>query len=212
MSVADISFRPQRALFEHYLGEVFESLGDAQQGLLLEARTRLEQLDYALACCRNAGERQAEIWRSERQSWDRRHPLAADPTSDHQPNQQQRTLWLAAFAARYHAEAFYYFAARLQRILKNAKGTLPGLDFRPVPGIVKVRNDLIEHPEGRNSRIFAGGTQVTADPFNLWLKVPGTVSAMNGPLDPGLIENVEALRKEIDRSLTAALSAEGSSP
>jgi hypothetical protein len=204
MSLPTISLTSQRMLFERYLGEVFGSLAEPQRGLLLEARTRLEQLDHSLACCRAAAERQGETWRSERQSWEARLPLAHTPSGS-EPTDRQRALRQAAFEARYHAEAFYYFGARFQRILKSLNGLGPNFDFTPVLGIVKVRNDLIEHPEGRNSQVFFGGTQAATEPFNIWLKVPQNLSGMNGPLDPGLIENVEALRQELDRCFGEAL-------
>jgi hypothetical protein len=206
MHIREGFFVSESWLLERYMSGVFELLSDRQQGLLLEARTRLEQLSYSVDRCEAAAQRQAAIWQAERIDWETRHPLA-DAPSVPKPTPRQRELLEATFETRYFAESFYYFGARLQKILDRRRNSWPHLQFREVTGIRKVRNDLLEHPEGPRSQVFAGGKQATVEPFNLWLKVPQSLAGMQEPLDPGLIENASALRAELDRSLRAALAS-----
>ena len=52
-------------------------------------------------------------------------------------------------------EAFYYIAARTRSVLRS--GELPGLKSFECPGVRNVRNKLLEHPEGADSRVFTAG-------------------------------------------------------
>lgn len=52
-----------------------------------------------------------------------------------------------------HSETFYWVAARAMK----AATYLPGMKTFAAPGVRDVRNHLIEHTEGKSSRVFNGG-------------------------------------------------------
>jgi hypothetical protein len=58
------------------------------------------------------------------------------------------------FGMRLGAEAFYYFAFRIRKILRNAEFPFPGFAKFEASGVRDVRNHLIEHPEGGASRVM----------------------------------------------------------
>jgi len=58
------------------------------------------------------------------------------------------------FVLGLETESFYYFAHRLQVVLRNNKRVLPFIHgYRDAAGVRTVRNKLIEHPEGSDSGI-----------------------------------------------------------
>jgi hypothetical protein len=58
------------------------------------------------------------------------------------------------FVMRLLTESFYYFAFRVRQILKNKVHQFPHLKSFDPTGVRNVRNQLIEHPEGKDSLIF----------------------------------------------------------
>lgn len=52
-------------------------------------------------------------------------------------------------------ESFYYFASRVRTIFRHKDRPLPFLHNFECAGVRDVRNHLIEHPEGKESRIFS---------------------------------------------------------
>jgi hypothetical protein len=195
-------FPVQIGLLERYAFEMCDQLSDDRRGLLGEAIERLRQVEYCLAQALAAVEYHHSIWRSQ---IDDRNTEHADALSQRSVlADRSRALRHSSFVAKLHTEAFYYFASRFQKILRQ-RGW-PHLQFREIPGIRKVRNDLIEHPEGKNSRVFSGGTEMAAGQFNVWLKVPNSMEQRREPLDPGLVDNATALRDELDRILRPALA------
>lgn len=58
------------------------------------------------------------------------------------------------FVMRLLTESFYYFAFRIRQIVRNDLHRFPGLRGFDCVGVRDVRNHLIEHPEGANSRVF----------------------------------------------------------
>jgi hypothetical protein len=58
------------------------------------------------------------------------------------------------FVMRMLTESFYYFAFRVRQILRNKVHQFPLLGSFEAAGVRDVRNQLIEHPEGKDSRVF----------------------------------------------------------
>jgi hypothetical protein len=192
----------QISLLERYAFEIHEHLSDDQRGLLDEAIQRLRQAEYCLVHAFDAVESHHAAWRAviDNGNADR----ADDALTQQSAADRSRALRDSSFVAQLHTEAFYYFAARFQKIL--GRGGWPHVRFREISGIRKVRNDLIEHPEGKKSRVFSGGTEMATGQVDVWLKVPNTLEQRREPLDPGLQHNATALRDELDRILRPALA------
>ena len=109
-----------------------------------------------------------------------------------------------AFEVRMFAEAFYYFAGRARSILKHKEKPCPLLGSFECSGVRNVRNLLIEHPEGNNSRAFTwswtlGGVEGPA------LKVHREADEQSAPIDLGLNINAREFRENLDAELEVAL-------
>lgn len=191
-------FTEQISLFERFLLTVGHECTEEERDLLLEAVTRLRQCQYSFDRARAAAESSYALWR-EAASENERNPLAVadEPHADVRHVQ----FWQLRFEIRFYAEAFYYFAWRLQTIL-GAKGIAKlGIAFKPIAGIRVARNQLIEHPEKKPGGPLAGGIEVTTGPFDVRLKVPNAEPAM----DVGLLANATRLRDKLDDALKRAL-------
>jgi hypothetical protein len=57
------------------------------------------------------------------------------------------------FEMELFTECFYYVAGRLRTLLQKSK-PIPGLESFDCPGARDVRNQLLEHVEGKNSQVF----------------------------------------------------------
>ena len=57
-------------------------------------------------------------------------------------------------------EAFYYCAGRARTVLRDV---YPGLGTFEAEGVRDVRNQLLEHPEGKNSTVIENGTSFGFD-------------------------------------------------
>jgi hypothetical protein len=58
------------------------------------------------------------------------------------------------FEIEMKTESFYYFAARMRTILTHKSKPLPGLEGFECEGARNVRNKLLEHPEGSDSKVL----------------------------------------------------------
>src|SRR5205823_9887311 len=58
-----------------------------------------------------------------------------------------------------HAESFYDFAFRARNVLRS----LPGLESFEAVGVRNVRNKLLQHPEGKDSRVLGQGFAFRAE-------------------------------------------------
>lgn len=59
------------------------------------------------------------------------------------------SVWkVAFFEMEFFVESFYYMADRIRKVLNHkTKNTFPGLKNFEAPGVCKVRNQLLAHPE-----------------------------------------------------------------
>jgi hypothetical protein len=153
-----------------------------------EVETRLRQLDFILA-------RVDKLDRARIEYVSRPDPDVPSDGSFLRSN---------AFEVRLFTEAFYYFAARLRTILRHKDKPCPLLHAFESPGVRDVRNKLLEHPEGRDSRVFACD----------W-----TVGSADGPMlkihrepnqvfpDRGLYVNAKEFRDNLEAVLQRALAS-----
>jgi len=156
-------------------------------GLVGEAGARLEQLDIVLT--------KIQVLDQERVRYVTRENTA--PTDG-------KFLRSNACEVRMFAEAFYYFAGRLRSILKHKDKSCPFLSSFECPGVRDVRNLLIEHPEGQNSRAFTWSWTV-GGPNGPVLKVHREADEQLAPGDRGLNVNAQELCDNLDAKLEDAL-------
>ena len=149
---------------------------DARLGI--EARKRLKQLDWLLL--------QVQLREVEH--------AQAMPTDTRRGTELVEEIELLT-------EAFYYLAFRARSVLQ----ALPGLDsFDPV-GIRIVRNKLIEHPEGKDSRVLDQSFVFGADRGPV---LRGMRFEHESPVwpDPGLYRNAEEFREKLQALLLPYLA------
>lgn len=98
-------------------------------------------------------------------------------------------------------ETFYYISHRLKKIIEH----YPGLKNIKASGVVNVRNNLIEHPYGRNG--------VTSPSFAIGglngpvIKAGRSVGQEHISVDAGLYKNAEEFRDNLDNILKKALES-----
>lgn len=103
-------------------------------------------------------------------------------------------------------EAFYWVASRTRAVLRS--GALPGLESFECVGVRNVRNKLLEHPEGRDSKVFTasfafGGVN------GPHIKAARRVGQEEVFPDAGLYPNAQAFQEEFERLLRVCMEKPG---
>jgi hypothetical protein len=101
---------------------------------------------------------------------------------------------------------FYHTAWRLRTILRNTVAPLPYLSSFEAKGVREVRNKLIEHPEGADSRVFATSRALSRTD-GVQIKGGRYSDQLHVFRDLGFAANAEEFRLELEKSLTDALKA-----
>lgn len=98
-------------------------------------------------------------------------------------------------------EAFYYISHRLKKIIEY----YPGLKNIKAPGVVNVRNNLIEHPTGKNG--VASPSFAIGGPNGPVVKAGRYVGQEHIYVDVGLYKNAEEFRDNLDNTLRKGLES-----
>lgn len=98
-----------------------------------------------------------------------------------------------------YLEAFYYFAARIRKILKSKKEPLPFLKSFESKGIRDVRNHLLEHPLVLTPACIYGGEE---GPKLKNVRYPGQENVIK---DQGLRKNASEFKENLEKLLNSAL-------
>lgn len=98
-----------------------------------------------------------------------------------------------------YSETFYWIAARAMK----AANSLPGLKSFSAPGVRDARNQLIEHSEGKSSRVFNGGFGYgkPRGPVLAAVRISETPDVWH---DAGLFVNADEFAKGFVKALRAA--------
>lgn len=113
-----------------------------------------------------------------------------------------------AFEVRLHTEAFYHFAGRLRSIIRHKEQPCPLLTSFECAGVRDVRNKLLEHPEGRDSRILTWSWTI-GSPEGPILKVHRETHEVAVFPDRGLYVNARELKDGLEAALQRALGELG---
>ena len=196
MREVDLDFRNARKLYHSYLRALCDQrVVPFNADLAGEVETRLEQLDFVLM-------RILELDRERIAFIDRENP---DDPSD------GRVLRSNAFEIRLLTEAFYYFASRLRTVLRHKEEPCPLLEGFECAGVRVVRNTLLEHPEGQDSRVF-GWSWTVGSPEGPILKVHRENHQVDVFPDRGLYVNAQEVKENLERELQRALAPLGAEP
>lgn len=188
-----IDLQNTRAIFSRYMqAAANQSALRYNAELAGEVQTRLEQLDFILSRIRTLDRERIEY---------------IGRPNPHEPS-DGKVLRSNAFEVRLFTEAFYYLAARIRTILCHKEEPCPLLKTFECPGARNVRNKLLEHPEGRDSRIFASDWAVGL-PEGPRFKVHSRPSGVPAFVDQGLYVNTRELRHNLEDLLRKALASLG---
>lgn len=209
-------FKPTIALFDLYLSHLDAHGGsDFNRDLGLEVKERLEQLDFIVSKVMKLEQTVTAVHRrfetslkSHIQNLERRGvPFEDEPdfpfekmTVDEMKLQKN-----AVFEMSLLTETFYYIAGRIRTILRNSEAPIPGLTRFECVGVRNTRNHLLEHAEGKDSRIFARsfGCGASQGPV---IKAMRSIEQKDIFPDRGLYRNAEEFRTNLERLLELRLA------
>ena len=108
------------------------------------------------------------------------------------------------FVMRLLTESFYYFAFRIRQILRNKTHKFPHFGSFDSAGVRDVRNQLIEHPEGKESQIF-NRTFMWSQDTGMHLKSGRNEWESSEFVDAGIKANAREFSEKLDISLERAI-------
>jgi hypothetical protein len=104
--------------------------------------------------------------------------------------------------ARFYVESYYYFAHRIYKILTHNDIPLPHLQSFKCKGVLLVRNNLIEHPEGKSAN-------ATFTSYSYNIKTGFRLRTSSDPKqtvqDKGIISNSREFERNFDRVVEKAV-------
>jgi hypothetical protein len=109
------------------------------------------------------------------------------------------------FIMRLLTESFYYFAFRVRQILRNKTSPFLYLHQFDSQGVRNVRNHLIEHPEGNDSRVFSQVFSFSQD-SGMHLKAGRTEQEVGKHEDSGLKANAAEFVSKLNAALVKAIA------
>ncbi len=202
-----VSFAEPYRLLSKLQASLKPSLSVLQNELVSEALERIRQLDWLLADVRRQLEGHVQLMDTV-SHLPHEAPTPTGPgTSSYRvvvPDELDAQIEACRFVAKLHAEAFVYFASRLRKILKGHDLALPQLQKFESPTIRDIRNHLLEHPEGAQSRIF-NSSWMSSPATGVHLKALRSTGAPRAVEDPGLFVSAAELRDALTRTFKNAL-------
>jgi hypothetical protein len=114
----------------------------------------------------------------------------------------------AMFEIKLFTECFYYLAGRIRSMLRHKEVPLPGLEKFEALGVRNVRNQLLEHPEGANSRVFINswGFGASHGPVLKALRYEGQEQIFP---DNGLYSNALEMKQNMESFLQQVIQGHG---
>jgi hypothetical protein len=194
-------------LDEYYRQHANDTIGAFDSHLVQEIRARLRQLEhlYAEVVARQQQLLDGEGAKTGPQPADTNRiilythlgtPPPVNPAPEVLPLTTQERVLLAG-------EAFYYLAHRVRTILEQGRGGLPGMRSLRSQGVVRVRNNLLEHANKK------GGTSVfsfsVSSPVGLRLRPLAVKGTPQPYVDEGILWNANEFRTDLEDALRDAL-------
>ena len=165
--------------------------------LATEVRKRIEQLDYYYKKIDKKHERYMGLaWHEHREieSLRKQFPYRRIVREKSEDRLEMEKL---IFEIETFTESFYHMAGRMRTILRHNSKPLPGLHSFECAGARNVRNHLLEHPEGKSSRVLVQSFGVGGEEGPT-LKVEREIGQEDIFPDAGLWANAEEIRKNLE--------------
>lgn len=193
--------------FDRYIDKCeVENTATFNVDLATEARRRLQQLEFLYNKIQNKHDRYMELnWRERRRIESIRKRLGISSGSITIARSDESVeMENLIFEIETLTEAFYYLASRLRTLLR--KGPFPRFHSFECEGARNVRNHLLEHPEGGNSRIFAQSFGVGGEQGPT-LKIERDAGQEHLFPDAGLWANAQEIKTNLEAVLDRILSS-----
>lgn len=195
-------FQSTLDLFDRYHQKmVNDQVPDLNEDLALEVRKRIEQLDFLYELIDQKQLRHNDIYLRMMNDGmlEKTKESGGSLTFIGFPEFGEMRQLL--FEIELYTESFYYLAGRMRTVLH--KGLLPRLSGFECVGARDVRNKLLEHADGRESRVFVQSFGIGGDQGpTLKIERPGGQETIFP--DAGLYKNAEEIRANLERVLVAA--------
>ena len=165
--------------------------------LFEEADVRLQQLSFLYQKVRECATEHLEVQRLWLAAYP--HTREADGSDTIEvPAEEERKAAQLAFQVRLYTECFYLLAGRLRELIRKGELPIPGAKLFEAAGVRDVRNKLLQHPEGSDSRVFS--QSIMFGPEHGPVLKPIRDQERSGVfLDAGLDVNAAELRDELLR-------------
>jgi hypothetical protein len=194
--------------FEKYLDKMeAEKPPTFNLELAMEVKKRLEQLDYLYKLVMEKHSRFMNLLWVESRYLESLKKLFRESGGSITVTKSEERIEMdkLIFEIETFTESFYYLAGRMRTILRHASEPLPGLKSFECVGARNVRNKLLEHVEGSDSRVFlqsfgVGGEQGPT------LKVERPAGQETIFPDAGLETNATEIKNIFENLLDRALS------
>jgi hypothetical protein len=193
--------------FERYVDKCeVENAATFNVDLATEARRRVQQLEFLYNKVQKQHDWYMELnWRERRRVESMRKQSGITSGSiTLERSDESVVMESLIFEIETLTEAFYYLASRFRTILR--KGPFPGLHSFECEGARNVRNHLLEHPEGGNSRIFAQSFGVGGEQGPT-LKIERDAGQEHVFPDAGLWANAQEIKNNLEALLDRLLSS-----
>jgi hypothetical protein len=194
--------------FEKYLDKMeAENPATFNLELAMEVKKRLEQLDYLYKLVMEKHSRYMDLNWVEYRHIESLRDLIRESGGSITVTKSKERLEMdeLIFEIETFTESFYYLAGRMRTLLRHASEPLPGLRSFECAGARDVRNKLLEHVEGSDSRVFlqsfgVGGEQGPT------LKVQRHAGQETIFPDAGLEANAAEIKNNFENLLDGVLS------
>ena len=176
--------------------------------LAMEVKKRIEQLDFLYKKIMDMHLNCMSLVWKEQQYLESIRMLAERTGAGSvtvEKSDERREIDKLMFEIELLTESFYYLAGRMRTILTHSSKPLPGLHRFECVGARNVRNKLLEHAEGPDSRIFLQSFAVGGDQGPT-LKVERPAGQENIFPDAGLEANASEIKDSLDRLLDRILT------
>jgi len=209
-------FKSTIALFDRYRSHLDSHCGpEFIRDLGAEVKERLEQLDFIVSKVMRLEQTVTAVHRRFETTLkfhledleSRGVPFEAEPDVPFAPMtpEEMELQKNAVFEMSLLTESFYYIAGRIRTILRNAEAPIPGLTCFECEGVRNTRNHLLEHAEGKNSRVFSRSFGCGAIQGPVLKAIRSTGQKDIFP-DRGLYKNAEEFRSNLERLLKLRLA------
>lgn len=195
-------------VFDRYCDKMEkDNLSSYNSDLAIEVRKRIEQLNYLFNMIKEKDDKHMKlVWDTGSVPLDLRDFVEKAGDSDTTVMAEKRyEMKMLMFEIEMYTESFYYLAGRMRTILRNHSEPLPKLKSFECEGARNVRNKLLEHAEGKDSRVFVQNFGIDGE-LGPILKAGRPEGQEDVFPDAGLYVNAKEIKSSLEQLLNKSLT------